>query len=108
MHLVRGDGPCSGQVEVRSGGDWTPVSDRNFKFPTAHIICAELQCGKAMSVLVDVPFRKSGGRVWAEEFRCEGQETNLWFCPTVPCPRGTCQHSGTVHVVCSGEIRAGL
>ncbi|XP_032973528.1 antigen WC1.1-like [Rhinolophus ferrumequinum] len=107
VHLVRGDGPCSGQVEVRSGGDWTPVSDRNFKFPTAHVICAELQCGKAVSVLVDVPFRKSGGRVWAEEFRCEGQETSLWFCPRVPCPRGTCQHSGTVQVVCSAytEVR---
>ncbi|XP_058413410.1 antigen WC1.1-like [Diceros bicornis minor] len=101
VRLVGGDGPCSGQVEVHSGGDWTPVSVGNFTLPTAQVICAELGCGKAVSVLVDVPFKVSDGRVWAEEFRCEGKEPELWFCPRVPCPGGTCHHSGAVHIVCS-------
>ncbi|XP_019481699.1 PREDICTED: antigen WC1.1-like [Hipposideros armiger] len=107
VRLVGGDGPCSGRVEVHSGGDWTPVSNRNFTFPTAQVICAELQCGKAVSVQVDVPFRKSDGRVWDKEFRCEGEETSLWFCPSVPCLGVPCQHSGTVQVVCSAytEVR---
>ena len=84
--MVGGDGPCSGRVEVYSGEDWTPVSDVNFALSTAHVICAELGCGKAVSVLGNLPFRASNGKVWAEEFRCKGEEPELWSCPRVPCP----------------------
>ncbi|XP_043296225.1 antigen WC1.1-like [Cervus canadensis] len=101
VRLTGGDGPCSGRVEVHSGKAWTPVSDGNFKLPTAQVICAELGCGKAVSVLGHVPFRESDGQVWAEEFRCEGEEPKLQFCPRVPCPGGTCHHSGAAQVVCS-------
>ena len=67
VHLAGGDGPCSGRVEVHSGEAWTPVSDGNFTLPTAQVICAELGCGKAVSVLGHVPFRESDGQVWADE-----------------------------------------
>uniref|UniRef100_H0XHJ0 SRCR domain-containing protein n=1 Tax=Otolemur garnettii TaxID=30611 RepID=H0XHJ0_OTOGA len=101
VRLVGGDGPCSGQVEVNSEGDWIPVSDGNFTFPTAQVICAELGCSKAESVLGNVSFREASVRVWAEEFQCEGKESGLWFCPRVPCPGGTCHHSGTAQIICS-------
>ncbi|XP_070644759.1 antigen WC1.1-like isoform X2 [Bos indicus] len=107
VHLVGEDGPCSGRVEVYSGEDWIPVSDGNFTLPTAQVICAELRCGKAVSVLGHELFRESDGRIWAEEFRCEGEEPKLWSCPRVPCPGGTCHHSGAVQLVCSAysEVR---
>ncbi|XP_043738361.1 antigen WC1.1-like isoform X1 [Cervus elaphus] len=101
VRLAGGDGPCSGRVEVHSGKAWTPVSDGNFTLPTAQVICAELGCGKAVSILGHVPFRESEGRVWAEEFRCEGEEPKLRVCPRVPCPGGRCHHSGAAQVVCS-------
>ncbi|CAN0287855.1 unnamed protein product [Rangifer tarandus platyrhynchus] len=105
--LAGGDGPCSGRVEVHSGEAWIPVSDGNFTLPTAQVICAELGCGKAVSILGHVPFRESDGQVWAEEFRCEGEEPELRVCPRVPCPGGTCHHSGAAQVVCSAysEVR---
>ncbi|KAK2503945.1 hypothetical protein MC885_018540 [Smutsia gigantea] len=107
VRLVGGDGPCSGRVELHSGEAWTPLSDGNFTLLSAQVICAELECGKAVSVLGNVPFRESDGRVWTEQFRCEGQEPELWACPRVPCPGGTCHHRGAVHVVCSAytEVR---
>uniref|UniRef100_A0A286ZUU1 SRCR domain-containing protein n=1 Tax=Sus scrofa TaxID=9823 RepID=A0A286ZUU1_PIG len=107
VHLVGGNGPCSGRVEVHSGEDWMPVSDGNFTFPTAQVICAELGCGKAVSVLGQRPLRGSDDQVWPEEFRCKGEEPMLWSCPRVPCPGGTCHHSGAVQVVCSAytEVR---
>ena len=105
VRLIGDDGPCSGRVEVRPGEDWTPVSDGNFTLPTAQVICAELGCGEAVSVLGHELFRESDGQVWAEEFRCEGEERKLWWCPRVPCPGGTCHHSGAAHVVCSGEMQ---
>ncbi|XP_061274000.1 antigen WC1.1 [Bos javanicus] len=101
VRLAGGDGPCSGRVEVHSGEAWTPVSDGNFTLLTAQVICAELGCGKAVSVLGHMPFRESNGQVWAEEFRCDGGEPELWSCPRVPCPGGTCLHSGAAQVVCS-------
>ncbi|XP_026929089.2 antigen WC1.1-like, partial [Acinonyx jubatus] len=100
VRLAGGDGPCSGQVEVHSGKDWTLVSDGNFTFLTAQIICAELGCGKAVSFLGDVSFRESDRQVWPEEFRCKGDEPELRFCPRVCCPGGTC-HRKAVQVSCS-------
>ena len=105
VRLVEGDGPCLGRVEVHSGEDWTPVSDGNFALSTAHVICADLGCGTAGFVLGPVPFRESDGQVWAEEFRCKGEEPKLQFCPRVPCPGGTCHHNGAAQVVCSGEMQ---
>ncbi|XP_027399199.1 antigen WC1.1-like [Bos indicus x Bos taurus] len=107
VRLAGGDGPCSGRVEVHSGEAWIPVSDGNFTLATAQIICAELGCGKAVSVLGHELFRESSAQVWAEEFRCEGEEPELSVCPRVPCPGGTCHHSGSAQVVCSAysEVR---
>ncbi|XP_045151931.1 antigen WC1.1-like [Echinops telfairi] len=102
VHLAGGSGPCSGRVEVYPETEWIPVSDRNVTYATAHVICAELECGKAVSVQGDVPWRDTNGKIWAEEFQCEGQEAELRLCPRVPCPGGTCHRSGAVHVVCSG------
>ena len=105
VRLAGGDGLCSGRVEVHSGEAWIPVSDRNFTLPAAQVICAELGCGKPASVLGQIPFRESDGPVWAEEFRCEGEEPELSVCPRVSCPGGTCHRSGAAQVVCSGEMQ---
>ncbi|XDA75048.1 hypothetical protein R6Z07F_005275 [Ovis aries] len=107
VHLFGKDGPCSGRVEVYSGEAWIPVSDGTVTLPIAQVICAELECGKAVSVLGHVSFRESDGRVWAEEFRCEGEEPKLWSCPRLPCPGGTCHHSGAAQLICSAysEVR---
>ena len=104
VRLFGGDRPCSGRVEVHSGKAWIPLSDGNFTLPTAQVICAELGCGKVASVLKHMPFRESDGQVWDEEFRCEGEEPELRVCPRVPCPGGTCHHSGAAQVACSGEM----
>ncbi|KAM4839803.1 antigen WC1.1-like [Urocitellus parryii] len=101
VRLFGGHGPCSGRVEVNSGGGWTLLSDGNFTLSTAQVICAELGCGKAASVLGNLPFREDSEQVWAEEFHCEEQEPDLWFCPRVPCPGGNCPHRGAVHIICS-------
>ncbi|XP_075409486.1 antigen WC1.1-like [Tenrec ecaudatus] len=101
VRLAAGSGPCSGRVEVYPETEWTPVSDRNFTDATAHVICAELECGKAVSVRGDMPLRDTNGKIWAEEFQCEGSEAELRLCPRVPCPGGTCHRGRAVHVECS-------
>ncbi|XP_066108694.1 antigen WC1.1-like [Saccopteryx bilineata] len=107
VHLVGGGRLCSGRVEIHSEGNWIPVSNWNFTLSTAQVICAKLGCGKVASLIRYVPFSESHKLVWPDQFWCKGHEWNLSICPRVPCLGGTCQHNGTVQVVCSAytEIR---
>ncbi|KAM6216250.1 antigen WC1.1-like [Rhynchocyon petersi] len=107
LRLFGGNGLCSGQVEVISGGAWIPLSDVNFTYSTAQVICAELGCGKALPILGDTSFRKANKHVWTTQFQCKGHEPELWFCPRVPCPGDSCSHNGAAHIVCSDytEVR---
>uniref|UniRef100_A0A5F8H8H3 SRCR domain-containing protein n=1 Tax=Monodelphis domestica TaxID=13616 RepID=A0A5F8H8H3_MONDO len=103
--LVGGDGPCSGRVEVNSGGEWATVCNWKFTHSTANVICAELGCGVAVSVLNGTHFGRGNGQIWAKEFQCKEDESHLQFCPTVPIPQGVCSHNMDVGVICSRKIQ---
>uniref|UniRef100_A0A4X2KEM0 SRCR domain-containing protein n=1 Tax=Vombatus ursinus TaxID=29139 RepID=A0A4X2KEM0_VOMUR len=101
VQLVAGDGPCVGRVEVNSGKKQSTVCDWNFTFSTAKVICAELECGTAVSIMKSAHFGKGNGHIWDTEFQCNGSEPLLSLCPTVPLPQGKCSHSMDVGVICS-------
>uniref|UniRef100_F6ZCU2 SRCR domain-containing protein n=1 Tax=Monodelphis domestica TaxID=13616 RepID=F6ZCU2_MONDO len=105
VQLVGGDGPCSGRVEVNSGGEWATVCNWKFTHSTANVICAELGCGVAVSVLNGTHFGRGNGQIWAKEFQCKEDESHLQFCPTVPIPQGVCSHNMDVGVICSRKIQ---
>ncbi|XP_070266836.1 scavenger receptor cysteine-rich type 1 protein M130 [Myotis yumanensis] len=99
--LVGGDIPCSGRVEVKYGDTWGSVCDSDFSLESATVLCRELQCGTVISILGGAYFGEGSGRIWAEEFQCEGHESHLSLCPVAPRPDGTCSHSRDIGVVCS-------
>ncbi|XP_036155210.1 scavenger receptor cysteine-rich type 1 protein M130-like isoform X2 [Myotis myotis] len=99
--LVGGDIPCSGRVEVKYGDTWGSVCDSDFSLESATVLCRELQCGTVISILGGAYFGEGNGRIWAEEFQCEGHESHLSLCPVAPRPDGTCSHSRDIGVVCS-------
>ncbi|XP_055990699.1 scavenger receptor cysteine-rich type 1 protein M130 isoform X1 [Sorex fumeus] len=99
--LVEGDIPCSGRVEVKHGDEWGTVCDSDFSLEAANVLCRELQCGTAISILGGAHFGEGNGRIWSEEFQCVGDESHLSLCPVAPRPDGTCSHSRDVGVVCS-------
>ncbi|XP_072494134.1 antigen WC1.1-like [Notamacropus eugenii] len=101
VKLVAGDGPCNGRVEVNSGTQQSTVCDWNFTLSTAKVICAELECGTAVSIMKSAHFGKGNGPIWDEEFHCNGSEPLLSQCPTVPLPQGKCSHSMDVGIICS-------
>ncbi|XP_074044612.1 antigen WC1.1-like [Macrotis lagotis] len=101
VKLVAGDGPCTGMVEVNSGENWNTVCDWNFNLSTAKVICAELQCGTAVSIMGRAHFGGGNGYIWDKEFQCNGSEPLLSMCPTVSLPQGKCHHSMDVGVTCS-------
>ncbi|XP_072494131.1 antigen WC1.1-like [Notamacropus eugenii] len=101
VKLEAGDGPCNGRVEVNSGTKWNTVCDWNFTLPTANIICAELKCGTAVSIMKGAHFGRGNGPIWDKEFQCNGSELLLSLCPTVLHSQEKCSHSMDVGVICS-------
>lgn len=99
--LVNGDIPCSGRVEVKHGDEWGSVCDSDFSLEAANVLCRELQCGSAISLLGGAHFGEGKGQIWAEEFQCEGHESHLSLCPLARRQDGICAHGRDVGVVCS-------
>ncbi|XP_038614580.1 scavenger receptor cysteine-rich type 1 protein M130-like [Tachyglossus aculeatus] len=92
---------CAGRVEVIHGDTWGSVCDSHFPPEAAAVLCRELQCGVAVSVLGGAQFGEGEGPVWDEDFRCVGNESLLFHCSRGSRPKGTCDHSRNVGVVCS-------
>uniref|UniRef100_A0A6I8NW97 SRCR domain-containing protein n=1 Tax=Ornithorhynchus anatinus TaxID=9258 RepID=A0A6I8NW97_ORNAN len=99
--LVGGPQLCAGRVEVIHGDKWGSVCDSHFPLEAAAVLCRELQCGVAVSVLGGAHFGEGQGPVWNEDFRCAGHESLLLHCPRGPLPERMCNHSRDVGVVCS-------
>lgn len=105
--LAGGDIPCSGRVEVKHGDKWGSVCDSDFSLEAANVLCRELQCGTAISIVGGAHFGEGNGQIWAEEYLCEGNEMHLSLCPVALRTDGTCNHSRDIGVVCSryAEVR---
>ena len=103
--LVGGEHSCAGRLEVRRGLTWGTVCDADLDLATAHVVCRELQCGAAVSTPQGAHFGQGSGLVWAEAFRCAGNESLLFHCPR---ERGhQCGHGQDAGLRCSGEARRG-
>ncbi|XP_043370040.1 scavenger receptor cysteine-rich type 1 protein M130-like [Dermochelys coriacea] len=100
--LVGGHSPCSGRVEIRDGETWTTVCDAHFDFKAANVICNELQCGTALSILGGAHFGEGHGPIWTEAFRCAGNESHLAYCPRISHISQTCSHANAAGAICSG------
>uniref|UniRef100_A0A4W2GV29 Scavenger receptor family member expressed on T cells 1 n=1 Tax=Bos indicus x Bos taurus TaxID=30522 RepID=A0A4W2GV29_BOBOX len=101
--LVGGEHSCAGRLEVRRGLTWGTVCDADLDLATAHVVCRELQCGAAVSTPQGAHFGQGPGLVWAEAFRCAGNESLLFHCPREPGHR--CGHGQDAGLRCSGEFR---
>ena len=103
--LVGGEHSCAGRLEVRHGLTWGTVCDADLDLATAHVVCRELQCGAAVSTPQGAHFGQGSGLVWAEAFRCAGNESLLFHCHREPGHQ--CGHGQDAGLRCSGEARRG-
>ncbi|KAM7167499.1 scavenger receptor cysteine-rich domain-containing protein DMBT1-like isoform 4-T4 [Macrochelys suwanniensis] len=100
--LAGGDSVCSGRVEVRHGEEaWSTVCDSHFSLNTAKVICNELNCGTAISILGGAQFGEGNGIVWNETFQCVGNESHLVYCPRTSHANQTCGPANVVSIICS-------
>uniref|UniRef100_A0A452IAD6 SRCR domain-containing protein n=1 Tax=Gopherus agassizii TaxID=38772 RepID=A0A452IAD6_9SAUR len=100
--LAGGDSVCSGRVEVRHGEEtWSTVCDSHFSLNTAIVICNQLNCGTAISILGGAQFGEGNGTVWNETFQCVGNESHLVYCPRTSHVNQTCGPANVVSIICS-------
>uniref|UniRef100_A0A3B3RAT7 Si:dkey-21h14.11 n=1 Tax=Paramormyrops kingsleyae TaxID=1676925 RepID=A0A3B3RAT7_9TELE len=78
-NLTGGPHPCFGRLEFQHLSSWYTVCDPDFDL-AASVLCRQLQCGSAVAVPGQAWFGEGRGRIWADVFECQGNETHLSQC----------------------------
>ncbi|XP_027031617.1 antigen WC1.1-like isoform X1 [Tachysurus fulvidraco] len=103
-HMVRlsgGSHKCAGRVEVWNAGQWGTVCDDEWDKQDADVVCAQLNCGYALTINgQDGPYTNGKGPILMDELNCTGKERSLWECPSVR-EGHDCGHKEDAGVVCS-------
>ena len=89
-------------MEVKSNKSWVSVCEGDFDQQDAEVVCRELGCGGAPSVLQGALYGEAEGSMWTEEFLCIGDESVLLDCETSNSNRITSSPDKSVGLTCSG------
>ncbi|XP_049330176.1 deleted in malignant brain tumors 1 protein-like [Astyanax mexicanus] len=106
VRLMNGSDSCSGRVELQYLSEWGTVCDVSWDMRAASVLCAQLKCGSSVAVLGSDWFGEGSGRIWADVFDCQGNETHLSKCPISSWSRTACSHKQDAGVICSGSSLA--
>uniref|UniRef100_A0A3B3RAN6 Si:dkey-21h14.11 n=1 Tax=Paramormyrops kingsleyae TaxID=1676925 RepID=A0A3B3RAN6_9TELE len=101
--LVGGPDSCSGRVELQYLSEWGTVYDASWDMRAASVLCRQLQCGSAVAVPGQAWFGEGRGRIWADVFECQGNETHLSQCAVSSWSRAACSHGRDAGLICNGE-----
>lgn len=90
-------GPSRGRVEVLYNGQWGTVCDDNFDTVDGTVVCKMLGYQRASNTYRPP---SGSGRIWLDELRCKGTETDLFQCPHAGVGTSDCGHTEDVGVAC--------
>ncbi|KAK7889713.1 hypothetical protein WMY93_025273 [Mugilogobius chulae] len=97
-----GAGPDRGRVEVKYNSVWGTVCDDSFDIMDAKVVCKMLGFQNALSFSRFLP---GSGRIWLDELKCLGTETDIFNCRHAGIGINNCDHSEDIGVVCAPASR---
>ncbi|XP_072123039.1 scavenger receptor cysteine-rich domain-containing protein DMBT1-like [Mobula birostris] len=100
--LASGHEECSGRLEMQFGKIWGTVCGLHWDMEDANVVCHQLQCGVAVSVLGGAHFGAGTGTIQNGVLNCRGNESNVLDCPFSSRNHG-CNHTNDVSLICSGK-----
>ncbi|KAG9349015.1 hypothetical protein JZ751_029333 [Albula glossodonta] len=86
-----------GRVEVFTQGQWGTICDDSFDTLDGTVICKMLGYQRASSVYTATG---GSGRIWLDDLRCTGSETNIFQCPHNGIGVNNCSHNEDAGVSC--------
>uniref|UniRef100_A0A8C4IF88 Macrophage receptor with collagenous structure n=1 Tax=Dicentrarchus labrax TaxID=13489 RepID=A0A8C4IF88_DICLA len=86
-------GQSRGRVEVKYNGVWGTVCDDSFDTVDGKVICRMLGFQVAVSTYTAPP---GTGKIWLDDLRCTGRETDIFQCPHAGYGVNNCQHNEDV------------
>ncbi|KAM3607417.1 uncharacterized protein V6R79_007440 [Siganus canaliculatus] len=90
-------GQTRGRVEVKYNGEWGTVCDDSFDTMDGNVICRMLGFSMATSTY---QAQSGTGKIWLDDLRCRGTETDIFDCPHSGIGVNDCGHSEDVGVQC--------
>ncbi|XP_059832160.1 deleted in malignant brain tumors 1 protein-like [Hypanus sabinus] len=102
VKLEAGTDACSGRLEVQFGETWSTVCDLHWDWNNSNVVCNQLQCGVAVSVLGGAYFGEGTGPILKNDLQCKGNESSLSDC-SVGSRTYDCSHRNDVSLKCSGK-----
>nr|QCL09082.1 macrophage receptor [Lutjanus peru] len=91
-------GPNRGRVEVKYNGAWGTVCDDGFDSLDGTVICKMLGLTTATDTFIASP---GAGKIWLDELRCTGRETDIFDCSHAGLGKHNCDHTEDAGVQCA-------